>query len=62
MGELPQLERQRDNGDLPAEAVDHLAEPEQPEVAVALYRIEVDEEAAQAAQVVATGFGHRPKG
>ncbi len=47
VGQVPELERQRDDGDLAAQAVDELAEPEHPEVAVAPDRLDVDQEAAQ---------------
>ena len=47
VGQVPQLERQGDDGDLATEAVDDLAEPDHPEVAVAPDRLEVDQEAAQ---------------
>jgi hypothetical protein len=42
MGQLPQLERQGHDGDLAAQPVDHLAEPDHPEVSIAPDRLEID--------------------
>src|ERR1035437_5582207 len=61
MGQLPQLERQRHDRDLAAQAVDELAEPEHPELAVALDGLQVDEETPQASPMLATRLGHGGK-
>ena len=51
VGELPQLEGQGYDRDLATEAVDELTQPEHPEVAVALDRLEVHEQTPKAATI-----------
>ncbi len=61
VGELPQLERQGHDRDLATYAADELAQPDHSEVAVALQRFKVDEEASQAMPLLVGGLGHAGK-
>ena len=58
VGQLPELERQRHDGDLSAQAVDELAQPQHPELAVAPDRLQVHEETSESSASPAISLGH----
>ena len=58
VGQLPELERERHDRDLTADAADELAEPEHAEITVPSDRFQVHQKAAQAASGSGWRVGH----